>query len=65
MFCEQLLTNFFTIFVINVLDVVTLEKLVEVHNKHTKEQDFEVNFEVCTINFFSFVFSYFALQMPL
>jgi hypothetical protein len=27
----------------------------EVNNLHTKGQDFEVNFEVCIINFFSFV----------
>jgi hypothetical protein len=36
MFGEQLLTNFSTIFVIHVLDVATVKRLVEVHNKHTK-----------------------------
>jgi hypothetical protein len=47
MFGQQLLTNFSTIFVIPMLDVVVVERLVEIHNKHSKGQDFTMNFEVC------------------
>jgi hypothetical protein len=36
MFCEQLLTNFSTIFVIHVLDVATIKRLVEVHKNTLK-----------------------------
>jgi hypothetical protein len=44
---QQLLIKFSTIFVIHMLDIATTKRLVEVHNKHTKGQDFQVNFEVC------------------
>jgi len=44
---DELLTNFSTIFVIPMPDVVTAERLMEIHNKHTKGQDFTMNFEVC------------------
>jgi hypothetical protein len=47
MFDEQLLTNFSTIFVIPMPDVVATERLMEIHNKHTKGQDFTMNFELC------------------
>ncbi len=47
MFGEQLLINFSTIFVIPMPDVVAAERLMEIHNKHTKGQDFTMNFEVC------------------
>jgi hypothetical protein len=47
MFGEQLLTNLSTIFVIPMHDVVAAERLVEIHNKHTKGQDFTMNFEIC------------------
>jgi hypothetical protein len=53
MFGEQLLTKFSNIFVIH---VVATERVVEIHNKHTKGHDFEVNFEVCIRHFFLFVF---------
>ncbi len=52
---QQLLTKFSNILVIHVLDVATTERLVEVHNKHTEGHDFEVNFEICIKQFFSFV----------
>jgi len=51
MFGEELLSNFSTIFVIHVPDVGACERVVEVNYIHTKGQDFEV----CIINFFSFV----------
>jgi hypothetical protein len=47
MFSEQLLTNFSTIFVIPMPDVVATERLVEIQNKHTKGQDFTMYFEIC------------------
>jgi hypothetical protein len=47
MFDEHLLTNFSTIFVIPMPDVVAIKRLMEIHNKHTKGQDFTMNFEVC------------------
>ncbi len=56
MFGEQLLTNFSTSFVFPMFHVVVGERLVEVHNKCIKGQDFAVNFEVCIRDFFSFVF---------
>jgi hypothetical protein len=44
---QQLVINYVTIFVIHVLDVTILKRLIEVHNKRTKGQDFTTNFKVC------------------
>jgi hypothetical protein len=52
---QQLLTNFSTISMIHVPDVTTIERLMEVHNKHTEKHNFAVNFKVCIKHFFSFV----------
>jgi hypothetical protein len=52
---QQFLINFLTIFVIHMPDIATTKKLVEIHNKHTKAQDFQVNFEVCKTFFFILV----------
>jgi hypothetical protein len=60
-----------TIFVIFVLDVATIKRLVEVHNKHIEGQDFVVSFEVCKRNFhfsfvfFSFWFANFFMKFPI
>jgi hypothetical protein len=56
---QQFLINFLTIFVIHMLDIATTKKLVEIHNKHTKAQDFQVNFEVCKTIFFHLLVFFF------
>jgi hypothetical protein len=60
-----------TIFVFFVLDVATVKRLVEVHNKHIEGHDFVVNFEVCkrdlffSFVFFSFWFANFFMKFPI
>ncbi len=49
---QQLLIDFSTIFVIHMPNITTTSR--SLNNKHTKGQDFKVNFEVCNL-FFSFV----------
>jgi hypothetical protein len=44
-----------TIFVIFVLNVATIERLVELHNKHIEGQDFAVNFKVCKRDLLFFI----------
>jgi hypothetical protein len=63
---QKLLTKFSTIFVIHVLDVATVKRLVEVHNKHTERHDFAMNFEVSKKDFFfSFWFANFFMKFPI
>ncbi len=45
---QQLVTKYATIFVIPTLDVTTVKRLIEIHDKRTESQNFATNFEVCS-----------------
>jgi hypothetical protein len=43
----SLANDYATIFVILVGDFIDVKRLIEIHNKRTKGQNFTINFEVC------------------
>ncbi len=45
---QQLVTNYATIFVMHAPDATTVKRLIQIHNKRTKGQDFTTNFEACS-----------------